>query len=254
MTERRFENQSAIVTGGADGIGKAIARRLATEGASVTLFDLSEENTAATLREFAGEGLSVHGEKVDISDETSVIAGLAATVARHPGRRLDIMINCAAIVGPTNRRITEVTTEEFDLEHAINLRGTFLMTKQAILAMEPNNYGRVLNFASIAGKEGNAGMSPYSATKAGVIGLVKSVGKEFAETGITVNAIAPAVIRTPMVDGIHPDQVKYMTDKIPMKRCGTLDEIAALSCWIVSKEASFCTGFTFDLSGGRAVY
>jgi len=123
MTERRFENQSAIVTGGADGIGKAIARRLATEGASVTLFDLSEENTAATLREFAGEGLSVHGEKVDISDETSVIAGLAATVARHPGRRLDIMINCAAIVGPTNRRITEVTTEEFDLEHAINLRG-----------------------------------------------------------------------------------------------------------------------------------
>ena len=110
------------------------------------------------------------------------------------------------------------------------------------------------NFASIAGKEGNAGMSPYSSTKAGVIGLVKSAGKEFAETGITINAIAPAVIQTAMVEGMNPDQVKYMTDRIPKKRCGTLDEVAALSCWIVSPEASFCTGFAFDLSGGRAVY
>lgn len=254
MSERRFENQSAIITGGADGIGKAIARRLAIEGALVTIFDVGESSTGTTIREFAEEGLTLHGEKVDISDENDVIAGIEATVGRHPERRLDIMINCAAIVGPTNRKITEVSTAEFDLETAINLRGTFLMTKHAIIAMEPNNYGRVLNFASIAGKEGNAGMSPYSSTKAGVIGLVKSVGKEYAETGITVNAIAPAVIRTPMVDGIHPDQVKYMTDKIPMKRCGTLDEVAALSCWIVSREASFSTGFTFDLTGGRAVY
>ena len=128
------------------------------------------------------------------------------------------------------------------------------MTKQAITKMQLNDYGRVLNFASIAGKEGNAGMSPYSSTKAGVIGLVKSAGKEFAESGITVNAIAPAVILTPMVEGVDPAQVKYMTDKIPMRRCGTLEEVAALSCWIVSPEASFCTGFTFDLSGGRAVY
>ena len=254
MTERRFENQSAVVTGGADGIGKAIARRLASEGARVTIFDLNEKNMASTIQEFADAGLSLHGEKVDIADEEGVRTGIEAAVARDPERRLDIMINCAAIVGPTNRKITEVTTEEFDLETAINLRGTFLMTKYAILAMEGNHYGRVLNFASIAGKEGNAGMSPYSSTKAGVIGLVKSVGKEYAESGITVNAISPAVILTPMVEGIHPDQVKYMTDKIPMKRCGTLDEVASLSCWIVSPEASFCTGFTFDLSGGRAVY
>lgn len=254
MTERRFENQSAVVTGGADGIGKAIAHRLASEGARVTIFDLNEKNMESVIREFADAGLTLHGEVVDIADEKGVRAGIEAAVARDPEGRLEIMINCAAIVGPTNRKITGVTTEEFDLETAINLRGTFLMTKYAILAMEDNNYGRVLNFASIAGKEGNAGMSPYSATKAGVIGLVKSVGKEYAESGITVNAISPAVIRTPMVDGIHPDQVKYMTDKIPMKRCGTLDEVAALSCWIVSPEASFCTGFTFDLSGGRAVY
>lgn len=254
MNESRFSQQSAIVTGGADGIGKAIVRRLASEGADVTLFDLSPEKAAATIAELAEAGLQVHAETVDISDEEQVRAGFAAVAARSPEGRLDVMVNCAAIVGPTNRRITDVTTEEFDLETAINLRGTFLMTKYALLAMQPRNYGRVLNFASIAGKEGNAGMSPYSATKAAVIGLVKSAGKEFAETGITVNAIAPAVIRTPMVDGIHPDQVKYMTDKIPMKRCGTLEEVAALSCWIVSPEASFCTAFTFDLTGGRAVY
>jgi len=254
MNESRFSQQTAIVTGGADGIGKAIVQRLAREGARVTLFDVSAEKSAATVAELASAGLTVHAETVNIADEDQVKAGFAAVASRSEGGRLDIMINCAAIVGPTNTRITQVTTEAFDLETAINLRGTFLMTKYAILAMEPRHYGRVLNFASIAGKEGNAGMSPYSATKAAVIGLVKSVGKEFAETGITVNAIAPAVIRTPMVDGIHPDQVKYMTDKIPMKRCGTLDEVAALSCWIVSPEASFCTAFTFDLTGGRAVY
>ncbi len=253
MNEKRFENQTAIVTGGAEGIGKVIARRLAGEGARVTLFDVDPVKAEAAVSAFAEEGLHIDARLVNIAEEAEVKAGVES-VAAGAGGRLEIMINCAAIVGPTARKITEVTTAEFDLETAINLRGTFLMTKHALLAMEPHGYGRVLNFASIAGKEGNAGMSPYSATKAGVIGLVKSAGKEFAETGITVNAIAPAVIRTPMVDGIHPDQVKYMTDKIPMKRCGTLDEVAALSCWIVSREASFCTAFTFDLSGGRAVY
>lgn len=254
MSENRFEGQSAIVTGGADGIGKAIAQRLASEGALVTLFDTSVAKGEAAVGEFAESGLKVDLEIVDISDEGAVSAGVQAVTERTQEQRLDIMINCAAIVGPTNTPITQVSVEDFDLETAINLRGTFLMTKHAILAMERHSYGRVLNFASIAGKEGNAGMSPYSSTKAGVIGLVKSAGKEFAESGITVNAIAPAVIKTAMVEAIHPDQVKYMTDKIPMKRCGTLDEIASLSCWIVSPEASFCTGNTFDLSGGRAVY
>jgi len=253
MMEQRFTDQIAIVTGGADGIGKQIAKRLAEEGARVTIFDVSAQNSENAVGEFAEAGLRVNSEIVDIAEEESVKAGIKAVTDRQDGR-LDIMINCAAIVGPTSTKITDVTLEAFDLEYAVNLRGTFLMTKYALLAMEPGNYGRVLNFASIAGKEGNAGMSPYSSTKAGVIGLVKSAGKEFAETGITVNAIAPAVIRTPMVDGIHPDQVKYMTDKIPMKRCGSLEEIASLSCWIVSPEASFCTAFTFDLTGGRAVY
>ena len=136
----------------------------------------------------------------------------------------------------------------------INLFGSFLTAKHALARMTPRNYGRVLLIASIAGKEGNAGMCAYSSAKAGVIGLVKSIGKEFAETGITVNALAPAVIRTAMVAAMEPAQVKYMTDKIPMKRCATLEEVASLACWIVSPEASFNTGFTFDLSGGRAVY
>ncbi len=253
MNADRFLDQVAIVTGGADGIGKSIARRLAEEGARVTIFDISVANAEAAVGEFAESGLRIDSEIVDIADEAAVQAGIEAVTGANAGR-LDVMVNCAAIVGPTARKITEVTTEEWDLESAINLRGTFLMTKYSLLAMEEANYGRILNFASIAGKEGNAGMSPYSATKAGVIGLVKSAGKEYAETGITVNAVAPAVIRTPMVEGVHPDQVKYMTDKIPMKRCGSLDEITSLSCWIVSGEASFCTGFTFDLTGGRAVY
>ena len=254
MQDARFKDQTAIVTGGADGIGKVVATRLASEGAQVTIFDISVANAEATVGELAESGLRADSEIVDIADEEAVAAAIEAVVARSANGRLDVVVNCAAIVGPTSTPITKVSLEEFERTSRINLVGTFVMTKQAITTMLLNDYGRVLNFASIAGKEGNAGMSPYSSTKAGVIGLVKSAGKEFAESGITVNAIAPAVILTPMVEGVDPAQVKYMTDKIPMRRCGTLEEVAALSCWIVSPEASFCTGFTFDLSGGRAVY
>ena len=254
MQDARFKDQTAIVTGGADGIGKVVATRLASEGAQVTIFDISVANAEATVGELAESGLRADSEIVDIADEEAVAAAIEAVVARSANGRLDVVVNCAAIVGPTSTPITKVSLEEFERTSRINLVGTFVMTKQAITTMQLNDYGRVLNFASIAGKEGNAGMSPYSSTKAGVIGLVKSAGKEFAESGITVNAIAPAVILTPMVEGVDAAQVKYMTDKIPMRRCGTLEEVAALSCWIVSPEASFCTGFTFDLSGGRAVY
>jgi NAD(P)-dependent dehydrogenase (short-subunit alcohol dehydrogenase family) len=252
-TDQRFSEQVAIVTGGADGIGKVIAARLASEGARVTIFDVGAQKSEATCGEFAEAGLRVDSEIVDIADDAAVKAATDAVKERN-GERLDIVINCAGIVGPTATTIADVDIADFDKVSAINLRGTFSVTKHALAAMESRDYGRILLFASIAGKEGNAGMVSYSATKAGVIGLTKSVGKEFAETGITVNAIAPAVIRTAMVEECAPEQVKDMTDKIPMKRCGTLDEIAALSCWIVSQEASFNTGFTFDLSGGRAVY
>jgi len=164
------------------------------------------------------------------------------------------VVHCAGIVGPNGMPITKVSIDDFDHVYRVNLRGSFVVVKQALALMQDRNYGRILVFASIAGKEGNAGMCCYSATKAGVIGLVKSVGKEFAETNITVNAIAPAVIRTAMVDAMDPAQVKYMTDKIPKQRCGTLDEVSSLACWIVSREAGFNTGCVFDLSGGRATY
>ncbi|MDF1812245.1 MAG: SDR family NAD(P)-dependent oxidoreductase [Verrucomicrobiales bacterium] len=249
----RFEGQVAIVTGGADGIGRSIALRLAREGALVTIFDINLQNAEATAGEFAESGISIDYEIVDISSKRQVKSAVGSVVARNGGN-LDIMVNCAGIVGPTSTPVDKVSISDFDRVFAINVRGTFLMTRYSIKAMKKNGYGRILNFASIAGKEGNAGMSPYSASKAAVIGLVKSVGKEYATSGITINAIAPAVIRTPMVEAIHPEQIDYMTSRIPMGRCGTLDEIASLSCWIVSPESSFNTGFTFDLSGGRAVY
>lgn len=245
---KRFEGQVAVVTGAAEGIGRHVAARLAAEGAKVALLD----RDAARLKASATGIPDASSHVVDICDDAAVCAAFNAIMAEQG--RIDIAVNCAGIVGPNARRVTEVEVEEFDDVYAVNLRGSFLVTKYALRHMEERNYGRVLLFASIAGKEGNAGMSAYSSTKAGVIGLAKSAGKDFSETGITVNAIAPAVIRTGMVEALDQWQVDYMTEKIPMKRCGTLDEVAALACWIVSQEASFTTGAVFDLSGGRATY
>ncbi|MBO0948875.1 SDR family NAD(P)-dependent oxidoreductase [Fibrella forsythiae] len=248
----QFSNQVALITGGADGIGKAIAGRLAAEGATLALFDINEDSLQRTCSEFSERGFPVRGYVVDISQETVVARSVQAVVDELG--RLDIMVNSAGIVGPTSTRITDYSVDEYDRVYSVNLRGAFLMTKWAINAMKSANYGRILHLASIAGKEGNPFMAGYSSTKAGVIGLVKGVGKEYAETGITVNGIAPAVIRTAMNENTAPDQLAYMTAKIPMKRLGTVDEVASLAAWIVSPEASFTTGFIFDLSGGRATY
>jgi NAD(P)-dependent dehydrogenase (short-subunit alcohol dehydrogenase family) len=250
--EQRFHKQVAVVTGGADGLGKAIARRLGSEGACVALFDRNANLLNAAKVEFNNAGISTSTHEVDIADESSV-AGAIASVVRDSGR-VDVMVNSAGISGPTNVKIVEYGADAFDQIYRVNLRGSFLMTKHALPFMLKQNYGRILLIASIAGKDGNPGMVGYSATKAGVIGLVKAVGKEYAETHVTINGLAPAVIRTAMVEKIAPEQVKYMTDKIPMKRCGTVEEVAAMSAWIASKECSFCTGSVFDLSGGRAVY
>lgn len=248
----RFINQAAIITGGADGIGKGIARRLASEGAAVALFDINDALLQQTVTEFTRQGYKATGYVVDIAQEDAVEEAVR-TVAETAGR-LDIMVNSAGIVGPTSTKLTDYAVTDFDAVYRTNLRGAFLMTKWAIKAMETKDYGRILHLASIAGKEGNPFMVGYSSMKAGVIGLVKGIGKEYAETGITINGLAPAVIRTAMNEHTAPEQLAYMTAKIPMKRLGTIEEVAALAAWIVSEESSFTTGFIFDLSGGRATY
>ncbi|MFZ4683928.1 MAG: SDR family NAD(P)-dependent oxidoreductase [Terrimicrobiaceae bacterium] len=239
----------AIITGGADGLGFAVAERLARKGARIALFDFNE-NALQNAQRALGEPTLV--AQVDVADWAAV--GLAVeTVARTFGR-IDILINCAGITGRTNIKSHEVDLEDFDRVMRVNVNGC-LNTFQAVAPhMLRQNYGRVLHFASISGKEGNAGMLAYSTSKAAVIGMTKVQGKEYAGTGLTVNAIAPAVIFTELVAQMPSEQVKYMTDKIPMARCGTKDEVAALCEFIVSPEASFTTGFTFDLSGGRATY
>ena len=251
MFENRFKDQVAVVTGGASGIGKAVAARLAREGAHVVLADRDEETLETALAELSESG-SVSSLDLDITDEAQVEGGLESIVKKY--NRLDILFNSAGIVGATATKITDYDTKVYEQTVRVNQLGSFLMTKYALVHMLQRDYGRILLMASIAGKDGNPGMAGYTSSKAAVIGLVKGVGKEFAETGITVNALAPAVISTPMNLDTAPEQLEYMTNKIPMKRLGTVEETAALACWVLSNEASFNTGFVFDLSGGRAVY
>lgn len=252
MFKGRFEHKVAVVTGGASGIGLAIATRLAAEGAHVVLADRDEKALSRAQRELKEEGLELDTRVLDITAEVSVKEGLEAVWEDHG--RLDITVNSAGIAGPTSTKITDYDLGAYEQVVQVNLVGSFLVTKYALIHMQKRDYGRILLMASIAGKDGNPGMVGYSSTKAGVIGIVKGVGKEFAQTGITVNGLAPAVIRTPLNEKTAPEQLAYMTDKIPMRRLGTVEETASLACWILSKEASFNTGFIFDLSGGRATY
>ncbi len=240
---------NVAVVGAASGIGAATARFLSREGVRVACLDANAEGAAAVAKAIGGDSVSVACDVTDGAAVDRAVAEVAKAVGQIHG-----LVNCAGITGKTNVKGHEVDPADFDRVYAINLKGAFLLSQAILRHMLPHGYGRVLHVASIAGKEGNAGMTAYSATKAGLIGLVKSLGKDYPETGITINALAPAVIRTPMVDALPEATVKYMTDKIPMRRCGELDEVAAMIAWIVSPACSFTTGFTFDLSGGRATY
>ena len=249
----RFENQGAIVTGGAVGLGWELSKRLSLEGCRVAIFDRDEIALARAKEAIQGRtGVPFLGLPVDVTSPESVQKGVEQVV--ETWGRIDILVNCAAIVGITNTKSHEIPLEDWDRVMLVNAKGSLITSQLALPLMLKAGYGRILHVASVAGKEGNAGMVSYSMSKAAVIAMAKCQGKEYAETGITVNAIAPATILTPMVASMPPEQVKYMTDKIPMRRCGTPEEFANLASWIVSPESSFTTGFCFDLTGGRATY
>jgi len=209
----RFSQQLALVTGGASGIGQAIGRRLAREGARVVLIDKHRQALESSLQALREEGLAVSGRLLDISKEQKVKTALEEVVQKNGGQ-LHIMVNSAGIVGPTSTHITAYSCKDFEQVLAVNLTGAFLMTKYSLPYMLPYAYGRILHLASIGGKEGNPGMVGYAASKAGLMGLIKAVGKEYAQTGITVNGIAPAVIATPMNRDTAPAMLAYMTSKI----------------------------------------
>lgn len=252
LSPNRFQGRVALITGGADGLGKAIAHRLGAEGASLALFDWNKEKLQKTCEELLSKNISAKAYQVDVSVEEQVIEGI--NQVEKDFQKIDVLVHSAGIVGPTSTKITAYATEEFDRIYAINLKGTFLMAKYTLLKMEQRQYGRILLIASMAGKEGNPGMIGYSAMKAGVIGIVKALGKEYATAGIAVNGLAPAVIRTAMNADTAPDQLAFMTAKIPMGRLGEPEEVAAMASFIVSEENSFSTGFLYDISGGRATY
>jgi 2-dehydro-3-deoxy-L-rhamnonate dehydrogenase (NAD+) len=238
---------SVAVIGAASGIGRAAARLMASRGATVICIDRDLKGVEAAAAEIPGTSAFA----MDIADAKSQAPVWDAVLKRGP---LNALVNCAGITGKTGIKAHEADPADFVNVFRINTLGALLASQAVLPHMLANRYGRILHIASIAGKDGNAGMAAYSSSKAGLIGLVKSMGKDYAETGITINALAPAVIRTPMVDALSAEVVKYMTDKIPMKRCGELSEAAEMIAWIVSPACSFTTGFTFDLSGGRATY
>lgn len=242
-----LDNQVILVTGAASGIGRQIAIDLCSRKAKVAACDKNIE----ALRELAKDH-PVDIFEVDFTDESS-INNLVSNVEKQLGA-LKAVVNCVGILGKNGEKIESLDIQDFDLVYAINLRGAVILTKAVILGMAERGYGRILHIASISGKEGNPFLVAYSATKAGLIGMVKSVAKEYATSGVTINAMAPALIESPMSDSFSEKQLALLKSRIPMERLGKSQEVADLAAWIVSPACSFTTGFTFDLSGGRATY
>jgi 3-oxoacyl-[acyl-carrier protein] reductase len=251
MTTRYdFAGRFAVVTGGAQGIGRAVVELLLAGGGAVAIWDRDQALAEAAAAELASRG-TIAAVGVDVADAASVESAYAATMKRFG--RVDILVNNAGVAG-LNAKVAEYPIEEWDRVIAVNLRSQFLCCRQAIPDMIKQNYGRICNVASIAGKEGNPTASAYSASKAGVIALTKSLAKEVAEYNISVNAITPAAAKTRIFDQVSEQHIAYMLAKIPRGRFLQVDEAAAMIAFIVSEECSFTTGFAFDISGGRATY
>lgn len=248
MSGRPHADRRALITGAARGIGLAAARRLAAQGARLVLVDLDPRQLDIARRALVEDGAgSVETRVLDVADETAV-ADLLAGI-----EDLAILVNSAGIAGPTVP-IVDYALADFEAVLRVNLIGTFLLCKHAAPMMAGAGWGRIVNIASLAGKEGTPNAPAYSASKAAVIALTKSLGKELAGSGVLANAVAPAALDTDMVANMAPEHVEVMLAKSPLKRLGTADECAALVEWLCSEACSFSTGATFDLSGGRATY
>jgi 3-oxoacyl-[acyl-carrier protein] reductase len=248
MTEgKRFAGRRVVVTGGASGIGFATVERLVAEGAKVVIWDISQTAIDSAIVQL---GEAVSGQSVDVADAGSVEAATQATL--HDGV-IDALVCSAGITGP-NEFVTDYPVDAWRRVIDINLNGVFHCNKYVAAHMASRGYGRIVNIASVAGKEGNPKASAYSTSKAAVIGLTKSLGKELATSGVTVNAITPAAVETPIFAQMTEEHIAYMRSKIPMNRFGLVAEVASLIVWVASEECSFTTGAVFDISGGRATY
>lgn len=250
MTEKDFSGKVAVVTGGARGIGLASARMMLARGGRVALWDADGDAMERALLDLGG-GDAVTGTEVDIADEAAVANALRGAISAHDS--VDILVNSAGIIGAPGP-VTGLASDVWRRVLEVNLTGTYLCSKHAAPAMVERGWGRIVNIASLAGKDGTPAMSAYSASKAGVIALTKAMGKELATSGVLINCIAPAALDTEMARNADPALVKIMIEKSPMQRLGTAEECAELVCWLASDRMGFSTGACFDLSGGRAVY
>ena len=247
---RDFSGQVVLLVGAASGIGRSAAELILSRGATVVIADLDQAGLSSLQSDL---GINTNQVKsVDMSDQKSIQALVANVISEHG--QIDAVVNTAGIVGPTNTKLEDVEWALFEKTVTINLFGTIWLTQAVIPHMKSRKYGRIAHVASIAGKEGNPGMHPYNTSKSGLIGFIKGIGKEVATEGITINAFAPAVIRTPMNAGTSDETLKYMLGRIPMGRVGEPEEAAEMLAFMVSRACSFTTGFTFDASGGRATY
>ncbi|CAB4655018.1 unannotated protein [freshwater metagenome] len=237
-----FDNQVIVITGAASGLGKAAAQLITSRGATVISLDLNKEGLAGATESY----------QLDVSDQSAVFKVIADIQSKH--KRIDALINCAGYPGPTTEFVEDIKWPDYEKVMAVNLYGAIWLTQAVLPIMKSQKYGRIVQVASIAGKEGNPKMAPYNTSKSALIGFVKGVAKEVATMGITVNALAPAVIKTPINENTSEEMLKYMVAKIPAGRLGEVDEVAEIISFMASKACSFTTGFTFDISGGRATY
>jgi NAD(P)-dependent dehydrogenase (short-subunit alcohol dehydrogenase family) len=246
MNQLDLNGRNAVVTGGASGLGFAIAERLALSGAKVVIWDIDDEAARAAAKKLGGLAIAA-----DVGDLASVTQAVGKTLGVVSA--IDVLVNNAGITGP-NVKLWEYPAQDWRQVFAVNVEGTFHCCRAVVPHMRERNYGRIVNIASVAGKEGNPNASAYSASKAAVIALTKSLGKELADTAIRVNCVTPAAVRTPLFAQMTQAHIDYMLSKIPLGRFGEPQEIAALVTWLASEECSFSTGAVFDLSGGRATY